>query len=98
MCTETKNSEMIFSLKLNVILLLPSIIGRCNPNFVDKDGDDCQSYANKKYCTINGGYGQKWSATEVFEDYAVNGEDATTCPQCGCQGNTIIMGVIKDNQ
>jgi len=58
--------------------------GRCNPNFVDKDGDNCQAYADKNYCTINGDYGKKWNMSEKFADYAVNGEDASACPQCGC--------------
>ena len=62
--------------------------------------DNCQTYADKKYCTIDGDIGSEWTlehgTDETFEDYAVNGEDATTCPQCGCQGNTIIESEMSD--
>ena len=78
--------------------MLVLITGRCNPDFIDYDGNDCQSYADKKYCTIDGDYGSEWSAGDTFEDYSFKGEDATTCPQCGCQGNTITEGVINENQ
>jgi len=59
--------------------------GRCNPYFVDSQGHGCKTYADMKYCRINGDYGENWNPYETFEYYAVNGEDATSCPQCGCQ-------------
>ena len=50
-----------------------------------------------KYCRINGDYGENWNPYETFEYYAVNGEDATSCPQCGCQGNKITrLGSIQE--
>jgi len=72
------------------------IPGRCNPNFVDKDGDNCQAYADENYCTINGDYGKDWNLNEEFKDYAVNGEDATVCPQCGCIGIDCVWGIWSE--
>jgi len=59
--------------------------GSCNPNFVDKDGDNCRRYIRRKWCSSTGGYGTGWSTTwGTFEDYAKNGQTALVCPQCGC--------------
>ena len=64
----------------------------CNPNFVDKNGANCAKYQEKKWCMPTGGYGTHWNCQNcayrhmggTFEDYAVNGETALVCPQCGC--------------
>jgi len=60
---------------------------RCLPNFVDKDGENCQKYAAEKYCTKEGEYGENWNVEGAgpFSDYGVNGDDAFSCPQCGCK-------------
>ena len=52
---------------------------------MDKDGDNCRKYIRRKWCSSTGGYGSGWrSAWGTFEDYAVNGQTALVCPQCGC--------------
>jgi len=60
----------------------------CNPNFVDKNGANCAKYREKKWCFPSGGYGHFWGTYDheggTMEDYAVNGETALVCPQCGC--------------
>jgi len=62
--------------------------GNCNPNFVDKNGANCAKYQEKKWCMPTGGYGTHWNTYGhmggTFEDYAVNGETALVCPECGC--------------
>ena len=60
----------------------------CNPNFVDKNGANCAKYREKKWCFPSGGYGHFWGTYDheggTMEDYAVDGETALVCPQCGC--------------
>ena len=82
-----------------MVLTSIALKGRCNPYFVDSQGHGCKTYADMKYCRINGDYGENWNPYETFEYYAVNGEDATSCPQCGCQGNKITrLGSIQEKR
>ena len=65
--------------------MLVIISAKCNPNFVDSEGENCQDYFDSKYCTSSGGYGQGWNYDwGFFEDYMINGQTAFVCPQCGC--------------
>ena len=54
----------------------------------DKAGNPktCQTYIDKQWCTMEGGYGTKWNSKwGSFEDYAdAEGNTALVCPQCGC--------------
>ena len=65
----------------------------CNDQFVDSDGYDCDTYATKKYCTPDGGYGSGWrNHWGLFTDFTnSNGEIGTVCTQCGC-----VAGEIED--
>ena len=59
----------------------------CNSDFVDIDGDNCEKYILKQWCSSSGGYGTGWYWNYgSFEDFAVNGQTAAVCPQCGCEG------------
>ena len=75
--------------------LIRNVLGLCNPDFVDSYGFNCEDYAID-YCTECGGYGRDWpeGEGETFEKYANDGEDATVCPQCGCQGNSVTRNLI----
>ena len=65
--------------------MLVIVSSKCNSNFVDSGGDNCQAYFDSNYCTSTGGYGQTWNyGWGTFEDYSTNGETAFVCPQCGC--------------
>ena len=62
------------------------ISGGCNPNFVDRTGDSCQKYADKKWCTSDGNYGESWDIDwGTFQSLEVLDETAFVCPQCGCK-------------
>ena len=79
---------MILKLILKTVLCsFFNFLENCNPNFVDSDGANCGKYREKKWCH-NGGYGHFWGTYShnggTMEDYAVNGETALVCPQCGC--------------
>jgi len=57
----------------------------CNADWKSNAGSSCQAYMDEEWCTASGAFGAKW-LTEwgPFAQYAVNGEDASVCPQCGC--------------
>ena len=65
-----------------------SISTVCNPNFVDKEGRDCD--AQGRYC--------KWSPRRWFLDKGIMTDEgfmtAFNCPQCGC---TEENGPIRPN-
>ena len=62
----------------------------CNPDFIDKEGFGCQRYADSKWCSNNGGEGEGWDASwGSLERFAVNGQTAAVCPQCGCADSAI---------
>ena len=69
------------------------ILGGCkpNPHFVDSKGYNCKQYAEYKWCTSTGGYGEgrKPHETWNFEDFAKDGETGVVCPECGCQGDEL---------
>ena len=58
------------------------ISASCNPDFIDSDGDDCESYR---------GYCDQFNAKSLIEIATVNEhgilETALNCPQCGCDAN-----------
>jgi len=64
----------------------------CNPDFVDNAGDTCQMYADNDWCTDTGDYGNSWIDNwGTFEAYPDgNGATATVCPQCGCEGPSLL--------
>ena len=54
---------------------------------MDSDGDNCEEYKVNQWCSSSGGYGTGWDeSVGTFEDFAVNGQTAVVCPQCGCEG------------
>merc|ERR1712136_508500 len=66
----------------------------CNPDFVDDLEENCADYKINELCTSTGDYGPGWefnedgSPADTFEEYAVNGQTALVCPECGCgRGN-----------
>ena len=71
------------------------VLGNCkpNPHFVDSDGFNCKFYAENKWCTSTGGYGEGWIFDGVFEDSAKDNETCTVCPECGCYGNYLLLSV-----
>ena len=85
----------VYSLKLDLcILILFAIITelKCNINFTDETGTDCESYKINEYCTKTGEEGMGWKRN-IFgslEKYLnKNNESALVCPQCGCKpGNS----------
>ena len=67
-------------------------LAECDSHFTDSNGYECAKYAREQHCTTTGGYGSGWSDDwGTFADYAVNGKDALSCPQCGCIGNPIFF-------
>ena len=65
----------------------------CNPNhqtWVDVHGTNCEGYVTG-WCTSDGQKGPNWTLFDMgewsFKDYANNGFDALSCPQCGCGGH-----------
>ena len=63
------------------------MIGRCKPDFVDSQGNNCTKYVEKKWCTPNCEKGEGWGGnTDDFSNYEVDGYDARACPGCGCIG------------
>ena len=55
---------------------------------MDIDGDNCEKYRVNEWCSSSGGQGPRWDESYgTFEDFAVNGQTAAVCPQCGCEGN-----------
>ena len=64
-----------------------SFSGSCDPEWKSPSGETCDSYAEKSYCTAKGEYGSEWKAEwGTFQDWAVDGQGASVCPQCGCEG------------
>ena len=76
------------------------ILGDCkpNPHFVDSKGYNCKQYAEYKWCTSTGGYGEgrKPHETWIFEDFAKDGETGIVCPECGCKGDKLLSTVYFD--
>ena len=77
-----------------------NVLESCNPDFVDDLEDNCSAYKINKYCTSTGDYGPGWefnedgSPADTFEEYAVNGQTALVCPECGCgRGNQILIAI-----
>ena len=67
------------------MIILVIVSAKCNPNFVDSEGENCQDYIDSNYCTSSGSYGPGWiDDWGIFGDYATNGQTAFICPQCGC--------------
>ena len=62
-----------------------TFLGICNGYFADSDGEKCDAYEFKNYCSKKGGYGDGWGENwGTFRDYAKGGQTARVCPQCGC--------------
>jgi len=57
--------------------------GICNRNFVDKDGDNCEKYKNKNWCSSTGIL-EKYAKGMSCNSYACHMQTARACPQCGC--------------
>ena len=85
-------------LKAHLLKVEHIISGSCNPNFVDYSGNSCQYYADKKWCTSDGKYGESWDMDwgdgYKFDTFEVLDETALVCPQCGCKGG---CGLQKKN-
>lgn len=60
--------------------------GNCNPEFVDSRGNNCQAYANNRWCTTAGKHGPGWKNSwgTVYDYLSTKGQTAFVCPQCGC--------------
>lgn len=58
----------------------PVVSGLCNPNFVDKDGYDCEDYFENGYCD------DMITQLIFYSVWNENGilETSRQCPQCGC--------------
>ena len=56
---------------------------------------NCKQYAEYKWCTSKGGYGEgrKPHETWIFEDFAKDGETGIVCPECGCKGDKLLSTV-----
>ena len=58
---------------------------------MDNSADNCAAHKKQEWCTSTGDYGPNWpycaadSRRCTFEDYAVNGQTALVCPECGCR-------------
>jgi len=67
------------------------------PGWLDSFGYSCQAYAEKQFCTPKRGYGVGWDVDwGIFEEYAMNGLDATdVC--CACGGGTSGVAVPKNH-
>ena len=78
-----------FSTKVHSFVFYETL-GDCNADFLDSMGYTCKEYIDNEYCTPNGGYGENWKDSwGPIRDYAMNGNDAFDCPECGCGGSTI---------
>ena len=63
----------------------------CNQDWLSLEKYTCTQYEEDDYCTAEGGYGAGWKDEwNEFSDWAVEGQDATVCPECGCEGEMII--------
>jgi len=77
----------ILLLKLATSSVYSERLGRCKPDFVDSQGNNCTKYVEKKWCTPNCEKGEGWGGnTDDFSNYEVDGYDARACPGCGCIG------------
>ena len=61
------------------------------PDWIDAVGNTCEDYVNKKYCNIDGLYGEGWFLENgTFDNWRSNGYSAWSCNNCGC-----IAGMTK---
>ena len=58
----------------------------CTPtNWSDAIGNTCQDYSDKRYCKIDGIYGDGWATDNgTFDNWRSNGFTAWNCINCGC--------------
>ena len=60
----------------------------CDNNYVDFEGDGCQTYHDAEWCTATGEYGPEWNTAEghTFAAYPdpSTGLTALSCELCGC--------------
>eukprot|EP00494_Astrolonche_serrata_P025210 UN25471 len=58
----------------------------CNEDFLDIIQDSCEVYEENDWCTkygnVGAGWNVEWGALKLWANE--QGEDATVCPQCGC--------------
>ena len=71
----------------------------CNLNFdqwLDSNGNGCESYKTNNWCTPDGNEGSNWNREKqgYFMHYINNGFTAYNCPQCGCKGNLFQYEII----
>lgn len=74
------NSEVYHE---SVSILTPE----CDADFVSKTGHGCQDYADYRWCTASGAYGDEWHTSYgTFADWKNpdTGNTAWSCVECGC--------------
>ena len=55
----------------------------------DRDGDSCDSYISREWCTATSGYGPRWGTSgDTFDTYNNGGTAVEVC--CGCGGGTTV--------
>ena len=100
-CINTiKEEKTSLSFKNSTTVINRIFSESCNPDFVDIDGDNCRKYIVNEWCSTFGGNGTGWDESYgTFEDFAVNGQTAAVCPQCGCGGGNLMYYYyeIKEN-
>jgi len=52
----------------------------------DKDGETCEDYERKGYCTPTGQPGEKWKGGDALEDFSHNTEPSAADACCACGG------------
>jgi len=55
-------------------------------NWKDKDGETCEDYERKEYCTPTGEPGEKWKGEDALEDFSLNTEPSAADACCACGG------------
>ena len=64
---------------------------------MDSAGDNCEEYKINEWCSSSGGYGTRWNeSVGTFDDFAVDGQTAAVCPQCGCGNEIRCINNIKE--
>jgi len=61
----------------------------CKADFRDGLQNDCNKYADEKWCTPNGNYGENWDLQTLGPFLKNDGKDAFVCPECGCGDHCI---------
>ena len=74
----------------------------CDKHWKSHNGNRCQYYSRKKYCTEDGDVGPKWNTKKwgPLEGWSDDeGRTALVCPECGCQeGQGVTLKIFNGNE